>query len=99
MRAGDWVEVRPASEILASLDDGDSLQAVPFMPEMLQYLGRRFRVSHRVEKICDTAGGTYLSRRMRSTVMLEDLRCDGSAHGGCQAGMPSVLEGRVASSC
>jgi hypothetical protein len=86
MRIGELVEVRPAGEILASLDDGDSLQGVPFMPEMLQYVGRRFRVSHRVEKICDTAGGTYWSRRMRGTVMLEDLRCDGSAHGGCQAG-------------
>lgn len=86
MRTGDLVEVRPAGEILASLDDGDALQGVPFMPEMLQYVGRRFRVSHRVEKICDTAGGTYVSRRMRGTVMLEDLRCDGSAHGGCQAG-------------
>ena len=86
MRTGELVEVRPADEILASLDDGDALEGVPFMPEMLQYVGRRFRVSHRVEKICDTAGGTYVSRRMRGTVMLEDLRCDGSAHGGCQAG-------------
>jgi hypothetical protein len=86
MKRGDLVEVRPAGEILASLDDRDSLQGVPFMPEMLQYVGRRFRVSHRVEKICDTAGGSYWSRRMRGTVMLEDLRCDGSAHGGCQAG-------------
>jgi hypothetical protein len=86
MRPGDLVEVRPAGEILATLGDGDSLQGVPFMPEMLPYIGHRFRVSHRVEKICDTAGASYLSRRMRGTVMLEDLRCDGSAHGGCQAG-------------
>jgi hypothetical protein len=86
MRAGEMVEVRPPDEILASLDDACSLEGVPFMPEMLPYIGRRFRVSKRVEKICDTAGGSYLSRRMRGTVMLEDLRCDGSAHGGCQAG-------------
>jgi hypothetical protein len=86
MTPGDLVDVRPAGEILATLDDGDSLQGVPFMPEMLPFIGRRFRVSKRVEKICDTAGGTYVSRRMRGTVMLEDLRCDGSAHGGCQAG-------------
>jgi hypothetical protein len=86
MKRGDLVEVRPAGEILATLDGRDSLQGVPFMPEMLLYVGRRFRVSHRVEKICDTAGGSYLSRRMHGTVMLEDLRCDGSAHGGCQAG-------------
>ncbi len=86
LRPGDTVEVRPAAEILATLDENASLEAVPFMPEMLKYVGRRFSVSRRVEKICDTAGGTYLSRRMRSTVLLEDLRCDGSGHGGCQAG-------------
>ena len=79
------VEVRPAAEILATLDADGSLDAVPFMPEMLQHVGRRFTVSRRVEKICDTITATG-SRRMRDTVYLEDLRCDGSGHGGCQAG-------------
>jgi hypothetical protein len=79
------VEVRPASEILATLDADGALDSMPFMPEMLQYVGRRFTVSRRVEKICDTVAGTG-SRRMRNTVYLEDLRCDGSGHGGCQAG-------------
>jgi hypothetical protein len=55
------------------------------MPEMLQHVGRRFTVSRRVEKICDTAGGTFSSRRMHRTVILDDLRCGGAAHGGCQA--------------
>jgi hypothetical protein len=86
LRPGDVVEVRSAAEILASLDGDDSREAVPFMPEMLRYAGKRFTVSRRVEKICDTAGGTASSRRMRRTVLLEDLRCDGSGHGGCQAG-------------
>ena len=57
------------------------------MPEMLAHVGSRFTVSRRVEKICDTiSGGPSASRRMRDTVMLEDLRCDGSGHDGCQAG-------------
>jgi len=86
LRPGDLVEVRPAAEILATLDPDASLEAVPFMPEMIQHVGRRFRVSKRVEKICDTAGGTFSSRRMRRTVLLDDLRCDGAGHGGCQAG-------------
>lgn len=77
--------MRPPEEILATLDANASLDAMPFMPEMLQYVGRRFMVSHRVEKICDTAGKTFTSRRMRDTVFLEDLRCDGSGHDGCQA--------------
>lgn len=85
LRPGDVVEVRPAAEILATLDAEGSLDAVPFMPEMLQHVGRRFTVSRRVEKICDTITASG-SRRMRDTVYLEDLRCDGSGHGGCQAG-------------
>jgi hypothetical protein len=85
LRPGDTVEVRPPAEILATLDDQGALDGVPFMPEMLQHAGRRFTVSQRVEKICDTIAMTG-SRRMRDTVYLEDLRCDGSGHGGCQAG-------------
>jgi hypothetical protein len=87
LRPGDVVEVRAPAEILATLASDASLDKLPFMPEMLQYSGRRFTVSNRVEKICDTvSGGPPNSRRMRDTVLLEDLRCDGTGHGGCQAG-------------
>ena len=85
LRRGDIVEVRPAAEILATLDENGVYDDMPFMPEMLEYAGRRFTVSRRVEKICDTIAATG-SRRMHDTVYLEDLRCDGSGHGGCQAG-------------
>lgn len=85
LRLGDVVRVRPASEILATLDESGALDGLPFMPEMLSHVGRRFRVSARVEKICDTIHGSC-SRRMHDTVYLEDLRCDGSGHDGCQAG-------------
>jgi hypothetical protein len=84
LRRGDIVEVRPPAEILATLGEDGSLDGVLFMPEMLRYAGRRFRVSTRVEKVCDTIQGSR-SRRMRDTVYLDDLRCDGSGHGGCQA--------------
>ena len=55
------------------------------MPEMIPYCGRRFTVSRRAEKICDTITNNLQSRRMANTVLLDDLRCNGSAHGGCQA--------------
>jgi len=87
LRPGDVVEVRSAAEILATLDGDAATDAMPFMPEMLQHAGRRFTVSRRAEKICDTvSGGPPRSLRMRDTVLLDGLRCDGSAHGGCQAG-------------
>jgi hypothetical protein len=83
-RTGDWVEVRPVAEILATLNERGDLDRMPFMPEMLRFAGRRFQVTAVAHKTCDTvnrSGGRTVPR----TVHLEDLRCDGSAHGGCQA--------------
>ena len=85
LRAGELVEIRSESEILATLDNKGELDAQPFMPEMLAFCGQRVRVAKRADKTCDTierSGG----RRMINTVHLEDLRCDGQGHGGCQAG-------------
>jgi hypothetical protein len=84
LRAGELVEVRSEMEILATLQPSGTLDCLPFMPEMLQYCGRRFRVYRRADKTCDTIFASH-SRRMIDTVHLEGLRCDGSAHGGCQA--------------
>jgi hypothetical protein len=83
LRAGDCVEVRSKEEILRSLDKNGRLQELPFMPQMFQYCGQRFKVFKRAHKTCDTVtntGGRWLS----SGVHL-DLRCDGKAYGGCQA--------------
>ena len=84
LRTGDMVEVRSKEEILAILGPDGRLDRMPFMPEMLQYCGRRFRVSGVAHKTCDTAT-LLMGRRMHDAVFLEDLRCEGSSHGGCQA--------------
>ena len=85
LRAGELVEVRSKEEILAALDVHGRMEALPFMPEMLQYCGKRFRVFKRADKTCDTVGKTG-SRRMEHAVHLANVRCDGAVHGGCQAG-------------
>ena len=54
------------------------------MPEMLRYCGKSFTVFKRVDKACDTIVRDGI-RRMKNTVLLDDLRCDGGAHAGCQA--------------
>jgi hypothetical protein len=81
---GDWIRVRGREEILATLDENGCLDGMPFMPEMLAWCGQTLQVSARAHKTCDTIeyGG---ARRIDRTVHLLDSRCDGSAHGGCQA--------------
>jgi hypothetical protein len=83
LRRGDLVEVRSPGEILASLDGQAMFAGVPFMPEMVGFCGRRFVVSARADKMCETF--RFTSVRLPDTVFLEDLRCDGSGHDGCQA--------------
>lgn len=85
LRRGDLVEVRSEQEILSTLDHNASLDSLPFMPEMLQHCGKRFRVFHRADKACDTITRSGLNRRMMNAVYLENLRCDGSGHDRCQA--------------
>lgn len=82
-RVGDWVEVRSKDEILYTLDRNGRLDGMPFMPEMLNFCGKRFQVRKRAHKTCDTVFPTR-SRRIERTVHLP-TRCDGSAHGGCEA--------------
>jgi len=85
VRAGDRVELRPPGEILATLDAQGSLDGVPFMPEMLGFFERTLTIEAQVARACDTVNYSGV-RRLRETVLLDDLRCDGSGHAGCQAG-------------
>lgn len=84
LRAGEWVEVRSKAEILQSLDAHGQLEGLPFQPEMLSHCGQRLRVWKVAHKTCDTINKTG-GRSMNNAVHLEGIRCDGSAHGGCQA--------------
>lgn len=81
---GDWVEVKTREEILRVLDSQGQTDGMPFMPEMFAFCGKRFRIQKRAHKTCDTVFPTR-GRRLRNAVHLE-TRCDGSGHGGCQAG-------------
>ena len=84
LRVDDLVEVRSLAEILATVDATGHLDGLPFMPEMIRFVGKRFRVKKVAHKTCDSIG-TYGLRHLTDAVHLE-TRCDGSAHDGCQAG-------------
>src|SRR5580765_5516779 len=77
---GDLVEVRSEAEILATLDEKGRLDKLPFMPEMLKFSGKRFRVARRALKTCVDDQET---RSLDGTVFLEEVRCDGASHNGC----------------
>jgi len=81
---GDLVEVRSLKEIEETLDESRCLDGLPFMPEMVGFCGRRIRVFRCVDKILDFAQSWRL-RRLQDVVLLAGSRCDGGAHGGCQA--------------
>lgn len=90
-RRGDLVEVRPWSEITQTLDGARTLDGLPFMPEMLAFCGRRFRVyNHVVQAVIDGASLSHYAEsyvrefRHDDVVLLEGLRCSGQNHDGCQ---------------
>lgn len=78
---GEFVEIRSAQDIAATLDANGKLDGLPFMPEMLPFCGQRFKVYRRADRICVEGLGF---RGMSSTVFLDGVRCDGAHHDGCQ---------------
>src|SRR6266851_10166608 len=81
---GDLVEVKSPDEIVQTLDADGASDHLPFMPEMLEFCGRRFRVSRRALTICFSGPGSRRAFRPDDVVTLDGLRCSGDAHDGCQ---------------
>jgi hypothetical protein len=81
---GDVVEIRALDEIQKTLDASGCRDGLPFMPEMAGFCGQRALVFRCVDKIYDY-GRSKTLRRLTDSVLLAGLRCDGGAHGGCQA--------------
>jgi hypothetical protein len=81
---GEEVDVLPWQKLIRTLDMNGTLGSLPFMPEMLPYCGKRLKITKRLERTCEEIERGM--RRISNVVFLDDLRCDGSAHGGCQKG-------------
>jgi hypothetical protein len=82
---GNRVRIRSADEVASTLDEHGCLHGLPFMPEMAKFCGTVGIVFRCVDKVYDYGGKKDL-RRLKDTVLVTGLRCDGSAHDGCQAG-------------
>ena len=86
-KAGDYVRIKSAEEIAATLDYEGTMNGLPFMPEMIGFSGRTFNVRASAHKTCDNVDERGM-RSMDAAAHLEGLHCDGSSHGGCQSRCP-----------
>src|SRR5882762_9639555 len=85
LRPGDLVEVKAPHEIAATLDADGALDNLPWMPEMVEACGKRFRISKCVTKTCSSGSrSTMRCFKRDDIVLLDNLRCTGDAHDGCQ---------------
>jgi hypothetical protein len=85
LHPGDMVEVKSPDEILQTLDEKGTLNRLPFMPEMMEFCGKQFRVSKRALKTCYN-GETNGMRKfpVDDVVLLDGVRCSGKDHDSCQ---------------
>jgi hypothetical protein len=85
LHPGDLVEIKLPDEILQTLDDDGTVDQLPFMPEMILFCGKRFRVSRRAVKTCWYGQGSGMRRfPAEDVVLLDGVRCSGANHDGCQ---------------
>ena len=81
LKPGELVEVKPEQEIIATLDEKRKNKGLLWMAGMQRSCGQRFRVYKRLEIILLESTGEY--RKMKNTVLLEGVMCDGMAFNGC----------------
>jgi hypothetical protein len=91
IETGDIVEVHGAPEILKTLNSDGTLDNLPFMPEMVAYCGKRFRVLRKANRTCVTCMNPDLTIKMSEFInddvyFLDGLRCSGADHGPCDRG-------------
>ena len=80
LQAGDWVRVRPGSEIDATLNHWRQLRGCSFMPEMNQYCGTTQRVLRPLERFVDERD--LRVKTCRGIVLLDGVICQGTADFG-----------------
>lgn len=81
LEPGELVEVKSEEEILVTLNQKGENKGLFWMPEMRKFCGRRFRVFKRLERILLESTGEY--RKVKNTVLLEGVMCDGQGFYGC----------------
>ncbi len=81
LQPGELVEVKSEEELRAALDADGRNHGLLWMRGMDRYCGKRYRVLRRVNTILLESTGQR--RKMKNTVLLDGLTCDGSDFFGC----------------
>lgn len=81
LKPGELVEVKSVEQILATLDKRRRCNGLLWMVGMRKFCGNRYKVFKRVETIMLESNGQL--RKMKNTVLLEGVMCDGSEFSGC----------------
>lgn len=87
--AGDWVRVRDAGAIRATLDAKDALRGLTFTDAQWASCGKTYRVEAVVRRMMNDYGRM---RKIARTVALEGVMCDGpNRDGGCGRSCPLLF--------
>ncbi|MEY9843017.1 hypothetical protein [Streptacidiphilus sp. MAP5-3] len=85
---GDWVTVRSAEEIRATLDATDRLRGLWFTGSQWSFCGGTYQVEHVVRRMMDDH---YRMRRVARTVTLHAATCAGAGPGDAGCGLGCAL--------
>ena len=75
LQPGEYVEVKSPKEILQTLDEDGRLNGLAYIPSMSEFSGKRFKVFKRMGTMFQEESGNV--RRLRNTVLLDGVHCDG----------------------
>ncbi|NPV63882.1 MAG: hypothetical protein HPY61_14875 [Methanotrichaceae archaeon] len=83
LQPGELVEVRSKEEIFSTLNERGRNKGLYFMPEMIKFCGKRYKVFKRVSKIRLESNGE-LRKLKTPSIFLRDVLCDGEFNYGCE---------------
>jgi hypothetical protein len=75
LRAGDWVRIKPAAEILPTLNRKGKNRGLTFDPEMTPYCGSKRQVHSVVRRLIDEPTGRMLEMK-NPCIALEGVVCN-----------------------
>jgi hypothetical protein len=86
LKPGEWVRVKPAADIQATLGPDSKNRGLSFEAEMTRHVGRVFQVDYVLEKIILEESGRMI--RLKGTVVLAGLNCTGVMAKNCPRSNP-----------